>query len=125
MGISKFLLVLLGVISKDTDCKAHMASSGIVPTIVDVTHRFATTRDAAECGVSCLANLTFESKSNMDLIMQANGVPAIEKVMQSFPDEVKILEVVLVALSNLMFESDENKRTIGLRCGDEITDIVR
>lgn len=102
-----------------------MSKSGIVPIIVNVTERFATTRDAAECGVSCLANLTFESKENMDIIMEANGVGALEKVMQSFPDDTKILEVVLVALSNLMFENDKNKRAIGLRCGDEITDIVR
>ena len=58
-------------------------------------------------------------------IMENDGVDAIERVMQTHSGESRVMQLAMVALSNLMYGNDENKLIIGQKCGDEIVNVIR
>ena len=74
--------------------------------------------------ISLLANLSYNSESNCARIMARDGVPTLEKAMQTFRYKPTVLEVVFVTFNNLCFVSAENKLSIGRACGDEIVSVI-
>jgi outer membrane protein assembly factor BamB len=74
--------------------------------------------------ISLLANLSYNSESNCARIMARDGVPTLEKAMQTFRYKPTVLEVIFVTFNNLCFVSAENKLAIGRRCGDEIVAVI-
>ncbi len=120
------LLDLIERISRHDEFKAAVALKGGVDVVINIGLS-VNVEDAAiatKC-LSTLANLAFNSESNIGLIMETGGVKGIEAAMQEHPSERRLLENAMCALSNLMYGSDANKLTIGQTCGDEVTHVVR
>jgi hypothetical protein len=122
----KLLLVLLEKISRNDAFKELIAAEGGISVVIDIgVGRHFDKEDVCVKCLSTLANLAFNSENNIKRIMDGQGVKAVEKSMQTYPDSPRLLENAMCTLSNLMYGSDENKLTIGQTCGDEITHIVR
>jgi hypothetical protein len=126
VALVRDLLVLLERISRNDSYKEQIADAGGVEVVVNIAIGYHVgTDEVALKALATIANLAFNSPTNIKTIMSRGGVKAIEKVLQSHPSKPRILENAMCALSNLMFGSDENKKTIGLTCGDEVTNIIR
>jgi len=120
------LLDLIERISRHDEFKAAVAKKGGVDVVINIgiNINYEDVQISTKC-LSTLANLAFNSETNIKLIMDTQGVSAIETAMQAHPAERRLLENAMCALSNLMYGSDENKLTIGQTCGDEVTHVVR
>lgn len=120
------LLDLIERISRHDEFKAAVAAKGGVDIIINIGIGFnvENSKIAVKC-LSTLANLAFNSPANIALIMQLDGVRAVERAMQAHPSHRRLLENAMCTLSNLMFGSDENKLVIGQTCGDEVTHVIR
>ena len=70
-------------------------------------------------------NFAYDYVEGIELMNKQGIVKLIEKVLQTFPDNVRIMELTLVTLSNLMYGNDAIKRNIGLTCGDEVVDVIQ
>ena len=105
--------------------KEMIAKAGGVDLIVSACARHVKHEELVVQCETALANLSFNSLANIDCITDKGGVSAVEKVMQEYPDSVKILELALKILSNLLWQRDENKISVGQTCGDEIVNIIR
>ena len=122
----RLLLVLMERISRNDLYKEQIVVAGGVDVVVDIAiGRHVSQEDITLKSLSTLANLAFNSPSNIVAIMGKGGVKACEKSLQQWTAHQRILENAMCALSNLMFGSDENKLQIGQTCGDEITNIIR
>ena len=76
--------------------------------------------------LSLIANLAYNSHSNVERILAANGVEAMHLTLGAYDAHVKILEVAMCNFSNWMFADEDSKEVIGDRCtGDIINVIVR
>ena len=119
------LLTLLERISRKDQYKEHIATAGGIDVVINIAiakhvgHREITLKSLA-----ILANLAFNHPPNIDRIMEAEGVKAIESTMQQWVDDPRVLENAMCALSNLMHGSEDNKLIIGRTCGDEIVAII-
>ena len=49
----------------------------------------------------------------------------MQSVAQSYPTVLEVLQAVLLCLSNIMHQSDENKTIICNQCGEEVLNIIR
>ena len=75
--------------------------------------------------LSCIANLAFNSQVNLKSIVDQKGIDCIENIMQKYVNTGPVLELTMVALSNLMHENDPVRIQVGQTCGDEIVEIIR
>lgn len=126
LELLRMLLLLLEKISRNDLIKERIAADGGVDVVINIGVKGHTAQEdvVTKC-LSILANLAFNSSPNISLIMQGDGVGAVEAALQAHPMVPRLLENAMCTLSNLMYGHHENKLTIGQTCGDEITDIIR
>jgi hypothetical protein len=116
---------LLNQFAKNDHYKKIVASEGGIPLIIFCLNNKLDEEILVKLCLSCIANLAFNSSVNLNAIVEAGGINAIEKVMQKYADTGPVLELTMVALSNLMHENDAVRITVGQTCGDEIVEIIR
>ena len=125
-SLLRILLALFERVSRNDAFKEQIAESGGIPIITQTgLQRHLEDEDVVKKCLSVLANLAFNSSTNISRIMESEGVTAAEMAMQQYPDHPRILENATCALSNLMYGSEENKLIVGQTCGDEITHVIR
>jgi hypothetical protein len=126
VALLRVLLVLLERISRNDAFKEQIALAGGLDIIITIAiERHVGIEEVALKSLATLANMAFNSKPNINLIMDKDGVKAVEKCLQKWPKAPRILENAMCVLSNLMFGSEENKLVIGQTCGDEVTHVIR
>jgi hypothetical protein len=104
--------------------KVVAAEGGIVLVIHAMTYHYQHNILMKLC-LSVVANMAFNSAVNITALVTAGAIDCIERVMQNYEDEGPILELCMVALSNLMHNNDEVRITVGQTCGDEVVHIIR
>jgi hypothetical protein len=112
--------------------------------LIQIMLKFIDNRNVVERCLSALANLGFNSDSNVKEIIlhggkraacgvrcvranaltSAAGVEATLKVMQKWKNETGVLQLALILMNNCMYGSESNKVKVGLVCGTEIVQVV-
>ena len=80
-------------------------------------------KDHKEMCVGCikaLANATFGSSDRIQSVSDADGISAIETLMQVYRDDADMLSKVLILLANVAHGGNELRVQIADRCGDEL-----
>lgn len=116
---------LLNQFAKHDHYKKIVAAEGGIPLILHCLNTQAEEQILVKLCLSCLANLAFNSSANLDTIVELGGIKATESIMQLYKDDGPVLELCMVALSNLMHENDGVRITVGQTCGDEIVNTIR
>jgi len=126
VALLRVLVILMERISRNDAYKQQIVSKGGLDLIISLAlQRHVAQEEICNKSLSTIANLAFNSEPNIAIIMAKNGVKAIEKALQTWPQQPRIMENAMCALSNLMYGSEENKLVIGQTCGDEVTKIIR
>jgi hypothetical protein len=116
---------LLNQFAKHDHYKKIVASEGGIPLVLHCLNTKPEEEILTKLCLSCLANLAFNSQVNLKSIVDHKGIDSIEKIMQHYVETGPVLELTMVALSNLMHENDPVRVTVGQTCGDEIVEIIR
>ena len=127
-GLVKLLIScvrLLNQFAKHDHYKKVVASEGGIPLVIYCLTTQKQEEILAKLCLSCLANLAFNSQKNLKEIVDNKGIDCIEGVMQHYVNVGPVLELTMVALSNLMHENDPVRIQVGQTCGDEIVEIIR
>ena len=91
---------LLNQFAKHDFYKTIVASEGGIPLIIFyLTNKLDEEILVTMC-LSCIANLALSSSVNLNAILTAGGISAVENVMQKYVDTAPILELTMVLLSN-------------------------
>eukprot|EP01029_Cantina_marsupialis_P003805 TRINITY_DN1382_c0_g3_i1.p1 TRINITY_DN1382_c0_g3~~TRINITY_DN1382_c0_g3_i1.p1 ORF type:complete len:2670 (-),score=895.52 TRINITY_DN1382_c0_g3_i1:394-8403(-) len=122
----RMLTALMERFSRNDHFKERIGESGAIDLVINIgMMNNLEDEDLIRLCLSTLANLAFNSDANIRRVMDAKGVDAVERAMQEYPESARVLENAMCLLSNLMFETDENKLIIGQTTGDEITHVIR
>jgi len=126
LELVRALVEMLDRISRSVEFRKSIVDMGAVPLLVQLCDGDAV-KDAAiaESLLATIANLVFESRTHVNLVVDSNGVGAVEACMQAHQRNTKVLENAMNALSSLTWESPHNKLVIGKTCGDEISQVLR
>eukprot|EP00935_MAST-01C_sp_MAST-1C-sp1_P000906 g906.t1 len=125
---SDMVLPCLSLIEKLSTCdtfKSMAAAAGTIETINYCMHQNMHQQEIAKVSSNIFVKLAYNSQTNMSKIVESGCVETVQSVMQSYPDNFDLLETSLCLLSNLMFESEDNKRHICNSCSEEILEIFR
>ena len=116
---------VLGKMSVNDDLKQAIVDAGGIELVLWCMG--AHQSHALLMGACCtaLANFAFNSSEIATQIVQKDGIPIVENVMQVNEAEDRVLANSLQVLSNLMFKNDEHKKLICAACGDEIVHMMR
>ena len=116
---------LLNQFAKNDHWKKIVAAEGGIALVIHaMTYHYQHNILMKLC-LSVVANMAFNSAVNITALVKAGAIDCIERVMQNYEDEGSILELCMVALSNLMHNNDEVRITVGQTCGDEVVHIIR
>lgn len=125
LTLLRMVLLLVERVSILEAWREAVASQGgcdlLIAVAVGIHHEV---QDVVLRALTALSNLAVGTPPNVELIMAKNGVKAVEKALQVYKDEPRVLEQAMAVLSNLMYGNEQNKLVIGQTCGDEVTGVI-
>ena len=125
LALLRMVLLLMERVSVLPEYRETVGAQGGLDLVITVAiGRHVRLEDICLRALTCMSNLASGTPANVELTMAKRGVDACESALQVYKEGPRVLEQTMSVLSNLMYRSEENKLTIGQKCGDEITGVV-
>jgi hypothetical protein len=117
--------LIIGRLSSVSELKDGIMESNAIQLLMHATWtQIAHKQLVKEC-IIAFGNFAFDNDAGVKAMVQQGVIKLVEKVLQTYPDQNRLMELTLVTLSNLMYGNDVVKKDLGLTCGDEIVDVVK
>ena len=117
--------LLVGRFSSIRGLKAQVLASNAIQLLMHVLNNFIDFMPLVKECIVAFGNFAFNNDEGVKVLIDQGIIKLMEKVLQTYPSENRLMELTLVTLSNLMYGNDIVKKELGLTCGDEIVDVVK